>query len=254
MPQVRMNTGHSRHLGTAGFTLVELGVVIAMTGILTALLLPALSTAKEKSRRAVCQNNIRQDYMGLARYAFDNGDYLPSAADNNGLYHAIELSDDAFTNFVDEELAGNSSVLYCPNFNYGNMPLTNQFGHVIGYSYLPGSYQTTTKGPEIFSAPMKFQSGSYLTNEILADANYWTLGPTASPLVIAPHTPSGGAVVTTMAAQILKTGGAPAPPVTSITIGAVGGNVGYMDASVQWKPIKAMTVYTSPDNSAQGMR
>jgi prepilin-type N-terminal cleavage/methylation domain-containing protein len=54
-----------------GFTLVELLVVMAIIGILSALLLPALSTVKNAARRTVCLNNLRQINLGVRMYCDD---------------------------------------------------------------------------------------------------------------------------------------------------------------------------------------
>lgn len=60
------------------FTLIELLIVIAIIGLLVSILVPALSRAREVSRRTICASNLRQFGIALLSYAQDNESWLPA--------------------------------------------------------------------------------------------------------------------------------------------------------------------------------
>src|SRR6185503_3923035 len=75
LPYSRFN--HCVMRGRRAFTLIELLVVVAIVALLGALLLPALTRAKESGRRVACASNLRQLAIALDLYAVDHDGLYP---------------------------------------------------------------------------------------------------------------------------------------------------------------------------------
>jgi prepilin-type N-terminal cleavage/methylation domain-containing protein len=95
----------------SAFTLIELLVVIAIIAVLAALLLPALSWAKESGRVAACISNLRQIGMAIQLYAQENNNHLPFMNDQYpGQATVYPGPDTVLSNHL-----GNLNVLRCPS-------------------------------------------------------------------------------------------------------------------------------------------
>jgi len=198
------NRGHivGARPAKSAFTLIELLVVIAIIAILAAMLLPALSKAKERALRVSCANNLRQIGLGIHMYATDNRDYVPYVLWSHG-NPGRTLSPCFVTPGTGKVYAGyyglgllwrtkavpNAKVFYCPSqakqnvtytYEYYNqvapwpsVPVTDPSGSVgrvrLCYTYLPQRMDVVPPGTTGVSAPF---AGLPLITTTLADRDY----------------------------------------------------------------------------------
>jgi prepilin-type N-terminal cleavage/methylation domain-containing protein len=220
----------------AGFTLIELLTVIVIIAILAALLLPTLAGAKERAKRTNCLNNLRQLTLCLHLYAGDYEDKLPSGVTDSGSEYPPIVPTNTWRMF--NKYAGTPKIIGCPGlpkpfvlggYNY------EDYGFVIGFNYLAGHKTLRDTGASArygWESPLNINESSSLV--LMADLNVWT--PTGGQTV-APHGSTGPIRDSEDATNQSGQGR------TSKQVGAIGGNVGYLDGAVIWRPIDKMKEY-----------
>ena len=94
-----------------GFTLLELTAVIAVIGVLAAILLPALARAREAGRRSSCMSNLVELNMALQMYASEHQRQLPWSGGNGDVRCLNRLRNDYITDY---------RALLCPSSAYSS--------------------------------------------------------------------------------------------------------------------------------------
>jgi prepilin-type N-terminal cleavage/methylation domain-containing protein/prepilin-type processing-associated H-X9-DG protein len=93
----------------AAFTLIELLTVIAIIGILAAILIPTVGSVREAAKASVCVSNLRQIGLSTILYALDNKDRLPDAGTGNDPAWARTISA-----YLSTPPTQRASIFVCP--------------------------------------------------------------------------------------------------------------------------------------------
>jgi len=143
-----------------GFTLVELLVVIAIIGVLVALLLPAVPSARESSRRAKCLNHLKQQGLALHMYHDATGGFPPGYLENGP-----PLTDRAnwITLILPYHEQGAKFQLYQPNTSVGG-GTANSVLNETNVPIMQCPSDIDVPPPGFTGVTTRFVLGNYLAN------------------------------------------------------------------------------------------
>jgi prepilin-type N-terminal cleavage/methylation domain-containing protein len=240
---LNMNTMQACSQMRKAFTLIELLVVIAIIAILAAMLLPALASAKEQSRRAQCKNNMHQCVLAAMMYANDFQSCYPPQPFSDGDFSCSHMSVNGYFYFVNV-YGTTSNSLTCPNAVgwFANAGGEYRTGYFMCWA-MPTEADTRPRSGINYGAnawpwdsPIKTtdQNTGYmlLMADFIEEGTAYDMDGPNGALVNGPcsHAPHA------------KGGPVDANPSTNnpATLGSQGGNEAGFDGSVHWTPVSQM--------------
>ena len=233
------------HKNKPGFTLLELLVVIAVLGILMAILIPVMQSFHEKSQRAVCASNQRQLINGMLGTAAGQGGLLPRTPryGPNTTSDHMSWVPTSLVRQMSDDFGMNLVTFTCPNrgedYIWDPQP-NNRNSHAmrVGYYFLFGRKDHWP------ARPGRGQAGWIATLRI-ANIRRPAAVPAISDVIEKDtvHTPDGRRQRNSSTSHTARGAKLVFGSHKPDSYGGKGGNVGFFDGSVRWVNQKDMIAY-----------